>query len=74
MDRVTSPIQAFAIPFGGVENGLKILDALGRAAEPKNALNVRCCDCMLALETGVGRSRVPFSFRKTPHFATTIGT
>lgn len=76
MDRVATPIQALTIALWGVEGFTKFLDALLRAAEPEDALDVGCWTILLVnsnIKTP-GSENIPFSLRKMPHLATTIGT
>jgi hypothetical protein len=81
---VARPVQALSVPFGGIEDGLEILDTFRGAVETKDAFDIGRCGTVwsakwaIPCKEGLGREEdekgIPFSFKNTPHFATTIGT
>lgn len=77
VNRVSGPIQALSVTFGRVEYFLEILDTLGGPIESEDTLDISCFTRESAVinQSGEpGKDREPFSFKKTPHLATTIGT
>jgi hypothetical protein len=75
MHRISRPVEAFAIALGRVKRNTKFLDALLGTGETEDALDIGGYTFWSAsATTRLGSHHIPFSFRKTPHLATTMGT
>ena len=75
VDGIAGPIQAFSVALGRIEDLLQVFDALRGAVEAKDAFHVGSCHPLVSEGPGTNhQTSAPFSLRKTPHFATTMGT
>jgi hypothetical protein len=74
VDCVAGPVKPFAVPRRSIEERLELLDALCRTAQSKYALYISCYEMLADIKPSLEEHNLPFSFKYTPHFATTIGT
>lgn len=77
MDCVAIPAEAFAVAIRRIKDVLEFLDALLRPIQPKDTLDRSRYTSRRQHHARRAASEVmhpPFSFKKTPHFATTMGT